>query len=227
LWTFEIPTETYEAFGENYKNLKSLKITLGTKHKINFFAKALPNVEELSIKFGESNNPVEFSQAFESSTGVTNENLKSLDLNLWGGEMIDSASFFEMLAIFPNLEKLKISSKFPFCGDFFNQLSEKLGNIKNIRLSLIEIRNNEKFEASSTDALKVLASKVQFAKLTFRNVQYCDFGSGVGEGNDGEDSSFTYKPLIDALEGVYKACESSMANIRVMNDLVLTAGSEN
>lgn len=227
MWTFEIPTETYEAFGENYKNLKSLKITLGTKHKINFFAKALPNVEELSIRFGESNNTVEFSQAFESSTGVRNENLKSLDLNLWGGELIDSASFFEMLGSFPNLDKLKISSKFPFCGDFFNQLSEKVGNINVVKLSLIEIRNNEKFEASTTDALKALAAKVKFAKLTFRNVQHCDFGGGVGEGNDGEDSSFTYKPLIDALEGVYKACESSMANIRVMNDLVLTAGSEN
>lgn len=227
LWTFEIPTETYEAFGENFKNLKSVKITLGTKHKINFYAKALPNVEELSIRFGESNNTVEFSQIYESSTGVVNENLKRLDLQLWGGEMINSENFFEMLRIFPNLEKLKISSKFPFCGDFFNQLSQKLGNIKNIRLSLIEIKNNETFPASTTDALKGLAAKVKFAKLTFRNVQHCDFGGGVGEGNDGEDRSFSYQPLIASLAGVYKACESSMANIRIMNDLVLTAGNEN
>lgn len=227
LWTFEIPTETYEAFGENYKSLKSVKITLGTKHKINFFAKALPNVEELSIKFGEANNPVEFSQIFENSSGIVQNKLKSLDLNLWGNEMIDSANFFDMLNMFKNLETLKVSSKFPFCGNFFNQLAEKKNNIKVIELSLIEIKNNENFPESTTSSLKSLAASVKFVKLTFRNVQHVDFGGGVGDGNEVEDRSFSYQPLIDSLEGVFKACESSMANIRVMNDLVLTAGSEN
>lgn len=227
LWTFEIPAETYEAFGDNFKSLKSLKITLGTRHKVNFFAKALPNVEELIIKFGESNNTVEFQDAFESGTGIVNSHVKSLDLNFWGSQMIDNANFFEMLAMFPNLEKVKISSKFPFCGDFFSQLADKLNNIKVLKLSLIEIRNNESFPAATSAALKALAGKLKFTKLTFRNVQHVDFGGGVGDGNDGEDRNFSYQPLIDSLTGVYKACESSMANIRVMNDLVLLAGSEN
>lgn len=227
LWTFEIPAETYEAFGANFKNLKSLKITLGTRHKVNFFARALPNVEELSIKFGEANHPVEFQEAFESGTGIVNSSLKSLDLNFWGSEMIDSTGFFEMLSMFPNVEKVKISSKFPFCGDFFSQLAEKLNSIKVLKLSQVEIRNNETFPAATSDSLKTLAGKLKFTKLTFRNVQHVDFGGGVGDGNDGEDRNFSYQPLIDSLAGVFKACESSMANIRVMNDLVLLAGSEN
>lgn len=227
LWTFEIPTETYEAFGSNWSNLKSLRITLGTKHKINFFAKALPNLEELIVKFGEANNTVEFQRAYEGGSGVVNENLKKLKLNFWGVELIDIASFFEMLQIFPNLESLNVTSKFPFCADFFSQLGENLNNIKVLKLTMIEIKNNETFAAPTIDSLKDLAGKLQFTGLRFRNVQHVDFGGGVGTGNEAVDNNFSYKPLIDALEGVFKADESSIANIRVMNDLYLTAGSEN
>lgn len=225
LWSFEVPAETYEAFGANFSNLKFLKITLGTRHKVNFFAKALPNVEELNIKFGEANHQVEFQDAFESDTGITQSALKKINLKFWGSQEIDQAQFFEMLEMFPSLETLEMNSKFPFSADFFTQLTDKINNVNFIKIGAVDVHNNETYPTATSDALKALAAKVKFVSLSFRNVQQVDFGGGIAPGSDGEDQSFTFQPLVDQLKGVYRGCSSSMANIRIMNDLVLISGS--
>lgn len=226
LWTFEISTETYTAIGANFENLKSLKITLGTRHKINFFAKAFSNLEDLSIKFGEANHPVEFSQAYDSNDIVKQSKLKKLHLTFHGSELIDAGSFFKFLEIFENLESLEMDSKFPFTGNFVNQLAEKLNTIKVLKLRAFGIINNEAFPPETTDAFKNLAAKLKYANLTFSNIQHVDFGQGPPDGEEGESSSFTFEPLVTALKGVYTAKETAFANIRIHNNLVLTAGTE-
>ncbi|XP_070496622.1 uncharacterized protein [Chironomus tepperi] len=226
LWSFDIPAETYTALGANYENLKSLRITLGTRHKISFFVGALPNLESLSIKFGEANNPVEFSNVFDGDEDVKNTNLKKLRLDFWGSEKIDSEKFFKLLDVFENLEYLEIKSKFPFTADFVNQLTEKLNTIKVLKLVSFAISNNETFGAEIVDAFKQLRTKLRYANLTFLNLQQHDFGQELNEGEQGVSHSFTYEPFVEALKGVYTANECGFANIRIHNNLVLTAGDE-
>jgi hypothetical protein len=226
LWSFEIPAETYQAIGANCTNLKSLRITLGTWHKIEFFAKAFPNLEELNVRFGEANNKVEFSQAFDGSESITQSKMKKLRLQFWGGEAVDTEKFFKFLGVYTNLQRLDIRTKFPFCASFINELAGKLGTIKSIKLSSFEVRNNETFPADTIDALKALREKVNYASLSLANIQHVDFGGGLPETVDGESREFTFQPLIDALKGVFAPKESSMANIRIHNNLVLIAGKE-
>ncbi|KAG5676189.1 hypothetical protein PVAND_006038 [Polypedilum vanderplanki] len=226
LWSFEIPAETYTAIGQNCENLKSLKITLGTWHKISFFAKAFPQLEELNVRFGEANNRVEFGQVYDASETITQSKMKRLRLQFWGSETIDTESFLKFLGVFTNLEKLDIHTKFPFCATFINQITEKLGTIKNIKLSSFEVRNNETFPAETINALKALREKVNFVSLSLSNIQHVDFGQGLPENVDGESRQFTFKPLIDGLEGVYEAKDSSLANIRIHNNLELIAGKD-
>lgn len=226
LWSFDIPAETYEAMGANFENLKSLKITLGTRHKISFFAKAFPNLENLRIKFGEANNRVEFDQIYDGSENITQSKLKKLCLRMWGAETIDTESFFKFLGVFTSLEKLQINTKFPFTAEFINQLAEKLNSIKNIKLSTFEIRNSETFPTETIDALKLLRTKVNFASLSLSNIQNVDFGNGHSPDADGEFHDFTFQPLVDALKGVYSQKSSSMANIRIHNNLELIAGKD-
>lgn len=226
LWSFDIPAETYTALGTNYENLKSLRITLGTRHKISFFVGAFPNLESLSIKFGEANNPLEFSNVFNGDEDVKNSNLKKLSLNFWGSEKVNSEKFFKFLEIFENLESLEINSKFPFCAEFVNQLAEKLNSIKVLKLVSFAISNDETFGAEIYDAFKQLRSKLRYANLTFLNLQQHDFGQELGEGEQGVSHAFTFDPFVEALKGVYTAKEYGFANIRIHNNLVLTAGDE-
>jgi hypothetical protein len=226
LWSFDIPAETYTALGANYENLKSLRITLGTRHKISFFVGAFPNLESLSIKFGESNNTVEFSNVFDGDEDIKHSNLKKLCLNFWGSESIEPAKFFKLLEIFENLENLEVHTKFPFNADFVNQLTEKLNTIKVLKLVCFYISNNETFGAEICDAFKQLRAKLRYANLTFLNLQQHDFGQELGEGEQGVDRAFTYDPFVEAMKGVYSAKEHGFANIRIHNNLVLTAGDE-
>lgn len=225
LWSFDIPADTYTAFGQNFENLKALRITLGTRHSIEFFAKAFPNLEDLSVRFGEANNRVEFSQAFTGGETVDSK-LKKLRLQFWGGETIDTDKFLEFLGLFANLEKLDIHTKFPFSAAFINQLADKLGSIKSIKLSSFEVRNSETFPTETVDALKALREKVSYASLSLANVQHVDFGGGIPDDADGESRQFTFQPLVDALKGVYEPKSSSLANIRIHNNLELIAGKE-
>lgn len=224
LWSFDIPAETYRALGNNYEKLKSLKITLGTRHTIGFFAKALPTVEDLSVKFGEANNPVEFSQAFDATEGVKNLNLKKLHLSFWGAEVVDSEKFFKCLECFGSLESLEVDTKFPFTADFVNQLASKLNHIKSLKITQFAVGNNETFPAEIADAFKELAKKLKYAKLTFTNVQDCF--AHEGDEMQIRNVSFTFEPFINALKDVYCANEYGFSNIRVHNNLVLTYGTE-
>lgn len=226
LWTFEIPAETYSQFGANYENLKSLTITLGTWHSVNFFAKAFPNLESLNVSFGEANQRVEFAQAYDASSEIANSNLKSLRLKFWGGEEIDSEKFFKMIAGFSQLESLQIQSKFAFTAAFIAQFAEKLASIKALKLSTFSIHNNEKFPAEIIEALKNLRSKLDFVSITLANMQVVNFGSGIQQGEDAEDDSFSFQPLIDGLQGIYRDKSGSFANIRIHNNLELIAGCE-
>jgi hypothetical protein len=227
MWDFDIPQDTYTAFGQNWICLKVLRISLGTWHPVNFYAKAFPNLENLDIRFGESNNTVEFSKGFEAGSGTKQSNLKKLKLQFWGSEMIDSSGFFELLGMFPNLERLDMVSKFPFKADFINELANNLGSIKHLILSNIQVTNSEQFPAETIDALKILPSKLRYVKLTISNIQNVDFGfEGEQDPETCEKRDFTFQPLIDGLQGIYQTSDCSMANIRIYNNLVLTAGRD-
>lgn len=225
-WSFDIPTETYEALGQNNPNLKSLKITLGTRHSINFYAKAFPNLERLSVKFGEANNRMEFGQAFDANDNFTQSKLKKIKLNFWGSEATNGTAFAKMLGMFTNLERIEIQTKFEFKADLINQIAANLNNIKEIKLLQFAVHNNETFPADTIEALKSLRSKVNFVSLVLSNVQNVNFGPERMEEGDVEDRSFTFQPLINALKDVYRVKSSGFSNIRIHNNLELIAGCE-
>ena len=66
---YEIPSEAYMEFAVNFTNLRNLKISFSTNHKINFFAKYFPNLEAIDVTFGHKSS---FSDVFEVDTGIFN-----------------------------------------------------------------------------------------------------------------------------------------------------------
>lgn len=227
LWSFEIPAQTYQQFGQNYQ-LKSLTITLGTWHKINFFTETFPTLESLSVRFGEANNTVEFSKVYIDDNQL-HLNIKSLNFKFWGRELMNDAMFFRMLKSFPNLESLQVHSMFPCSASFIRSLAGNLSNLKVLKLSAIDVKNNEKFAPETIESFKELRKKLYFCSLSLSNIQDVFFGDVLDAANNtehGEDRSFTFKPLVDALKYDFNVKESSMANIRIYNTLVLTAGVE-
>lgn len=242
LWGFEIPAQTYQQFGENF-NLKSLKITLGTWHPVNFFIESFPKLESLSIRFGESNNTVELSKVFTGDEIKVHDNMKSLNLKFWGKENVDCEKLLKLLQSFPNLKKLKINSKFPFSAEFFNILATSLSEIKSLTITGICVNDDETFSPEVVDSLKALAKKLDYCHIMLQNVQ--DAFGGLCRGPmmmmmepDAEPafvepeivvpppSNFSFEPLTVALKDHFKIKESNMSNIRIYNYLYLTIGKE-
>lgn len=221
LWGFEIPAETYQQFGMNCR-LKSLRIELGTWHKINFFIESFPYLETLHIRFGEANNRVEFSQVFVDE-GQQHLNMRNLKLQLWGSEMIDVDMFMKLLKCFPNLEDLDVFSKFPLSSDFLQKLTCNLRKIKVLTLGQISVKNDEKFTPEIIESFKILRSKLHYCHLTLSNIQDLFFKA---KNIDGFDDKFTFGPLIEVLKNDFKIQKSSMANIKVYNKLVMKAGEK-
>lgn len=225
LWTFEIPAETYKHLGENFR-LKSLEITLGTWHKVNFFIESFPTLESLSIRFGEANNPVELSEAYIDD-GKSHLNMKQLKLHFRGNELADAAMVTKMIKSFPNLIYLDLQSKVPFTSAFFREIASNLSKIKVLKLREISVRNNETFPPETIQSLKELSRKLTYCSLDLRNVQMVDFGGPQFDQDiDGENRNFTFQPLIDALKDDFEMQSSSMANIRIYNILTLTSGRD-
>lgn len=231
-WSFELPAENYQLLGENFK-LRSLRIKLFTWHKLNFFMQSFPTLESLNIRFGEANRRVEFSQGYIDDN-QKHPNMKHLQLQFWGSEMIDVDVFFKMIESFPNLESLEINAKFPFTSEFLDRIANSLGKIKALDLSSFRVRNNEAFPVETVASLKNLRRKLKYLKLFLRNVQTIRFRGwadvetpDVDDPNcDYKDFSFSYAPLIEALKYDFKAKEFSFSNVRIMNHLYLTAGIE-
>lgn len=244
LWSFEIPAQTYQNFGANF-NLKSLKITLGTWHQINFFIESFPKLESLSIRFGESNNKVELSRVFSGDELRIHDNMKSLDFQFWGSENTGSEKLLKLLKSFPNLEKLKINSQFPFSAEFFNILASNLNNIKNLTITGIKVADDEQFPPETIESLKDISKKLIYGHFMLRNVQNALGGMcpmpmmmNVEPGQNGEEalaapefvlpppSNFSFAPLKIALKDFFKIEETNMSNIRINNHLFLSVGKE-
>jgi hypothetical protein len=192
LWSFEIPAENYEAFAENMPNLKNLKITLGTRHKINFYAKIFKNLESLSVKFGDANLVVNFNSIFELDTGIFNENLKKLSLCLTGSNLIEEEKFFEMLKTFPNVEFLDITAKFQNDAKFYKTLNENLQKIQEIKLSSISVKLDDEFKPELLKSFKALAKKLNFISILFVNKR------------KRRDPEVTFEPLTKGLQSFYE-----------------------
>lgn len=187
---------------------------------------SFPTLETLNIRFGESNNPVEFAQAYVDD-GKQHMNMKQLMLQFRGSDLADSAMFMKMIKSFPNLEHLDIHSRVPFTSDFFKQIASNLSKIKVLKLGEISIRNRETFSPETVQSLKDLRKKLNYCSLSLRNTQTVDFGNiEVNDDIDPEDRSFTFAPLTMALKDDFKMQESSMANIRIYHTLTLTSGCD-
>ena len=219
LWGFEIPQQTYKQFGENF-NLKSLKIKLGTWHQINFFIESFPSLESLSIRFGEANNTVELSRVFSGEDLKIHEKIKSLNLTFWGGELITCEKLLKLLSSFPNLEKLKITSKFPFSSEFFNILSTSLRHIKSLEILGIAVDDEEKFSSEVIESLKTVARKLEYCNFIIQYKKDLFFGENVQNAY-----KFTFEPLM-VLKDVFKINEATRSNIRLMKHLTLISGKE-
>lgn len=226
-WGYEIPLETYQRFGENF-NLKSLQIYMGTEHSINFFKKTFPSLESLNVRFGESNNRVEFSQVY-TEDDEKHLNMKHLKLDFWGGEVINTEMFFKMFKSFPSLEIFEIHTKVPFTSDFFGQLINNLGHVKALKMSKIEVRNNETFPPEIIQNLKVLRGKLNKCHLSLSNVQeVLRRAPIVGKAKDIDyyDSKFTFEPLVEAMKDDFKTCVDGYANTKSYTTMEMASGFE-
>jgi hypothetical protein len=204
---------------QNLPNLKSLKITLGTRRIINFFAKTFPQIEELNVRFGESNNHFEFNQAFDKNSKDVQRNMKKVEFLFQGETPVVPDDFVAFLNTFPNLEKLKINSKFPYSAELFTKLDENLNNLKSLKLSSIPIDSYEKFPVETSNAIKNLAGKLKYIQLNFSNVHRM-FDRNY-------NSKFTYEPFINQIKDVFRYAEGGFATLHSYQNLGIEAGLEN
>lgn len=215
LW-FEIPSEFYQNFAQNFPNLKSLKISLHTYHKINFYAQTFPNLEEISVHFGEANLNTNFSNVFETETGIFNEKIKKANWSFGGGENVKIEEFIEMLKMFPNLENLSISSNFPVNHEYIEKLTENLGKIKILKLRSFSTKSDEKFPQEFKDSLKNLAGKLKFISLNFHHA-----------GKVMHNTKFSFDPFEKEMGEFFRTNSHGFCNNRTHLFLELTAGREN
>lgn len=234
LWSFEIPAETYQNYGNNFNALKSLKITLGTRHQINFFIESFPNLESLSVRFGEANNTVDLATVFsKEDTLRIHENMKNLNLEFVGGKPVACETFLKLVNSFPHLEKLKIFSSFSFSAEFFNILASNLNEIKSLTINGINVEDEEEFTPEVVESFKALARKLSHCSLHLscvRNAMGAFFMMPEDPSLPLEpmkkERSFSFAPLRLALKDYFKLKESNFSNIRHHYNLNLSIGKE-
>lgn len=230
MWSFEIPAQIYRNFGENFTNLKSLTITLGTWHKLNFYMETFPNLKSLNIRFGEANNTMEFEQAYDDD-GQIHTKMTSLKLQFWGNAPINVQMFIKMRNSFPNLESLDIDSNFPFTQECLNALVNNIHKLRSLRIGSIKVKSNEEFDNEKIELLRSFSQKLRHCKLNLINVldHFFRFHRGHERRRFGEtehDVDFSFQPLEDALRCDFKISSYSMSNIRTYNHMILEAGKQ-
>lgn len=218
LSTHEVPAEIYQKFGENF-NLKSLTITLGTKHSINFYLKTFPTLKCLKVHFGQANDTVEFSQAFFD--GIQEHvNMKKLSLEFWGSEFVDTDMFLKLIISCPNLELLNFHSKFPFTYEFLENLTNNLGKINSLILEGISTEDDENFPIEKIEALLKLRRKLKYCNITLRNIQDNCFDPDCTTPR----KRFSFEPLLNVVREFFEVKEHSRSNVRRFKVVKLTSG---
>lgn len=178
---YDLPSEIYITFAENFPNLKALRISCLTHHKINMFVKFFKNLESLEIKFGENYAKanavvVDFNEIFEADTGIFHYNLKKIDFNFEETKKINFNDFLEMLEMFPNLESLKVKSKFSFNAELLRKLTKNLKKIETLILESFKIKTVGDLCQENLKALSELTEKLKFVDLTFKNSEETETG---------------------------------------------------
>lgn len=219
LFYFDIPEEVYQAMSQNLPNLKSLRVTLGNRHSINFFARTFPQIEELHVRFGSSNNHLTFNQALERNSKDVQRNLKKIEFSFQGDSKTNIDDFSAFLNIFPNLESLDISTDFSYSTELFAKIDENLNNLKSLKLSSISIDSYETFPVETSNAMKNLAGKLKFIQINFTNVRRM-FDRNYND-------KFSFGPFINELKGDFRYDEDGISTIHDYTTLVIEAGLEN
>lgn len=157
-------------------NLKVLQIN--TSLKLNVFAKFLPQLEVLKVVFEHAQ------ELFEVDTGIVNENLKILFVNI-RGDVCNfwkiAENFLEFTEILPNLEVLRLKmKKFERVScdktkdhgmenieqKFFARLNE-LQKLKELKLMFIPLKFFKGNFADIAEEIKKLADKLEKVQLYF------------------------------------------------------------
>jgi hypothetical protein len=164
----ELPQKTYRQLGENL-NLKSLTIRTGTRHEINFFIEAFPTLEYLRIQFGFNGMNVELHEVFSGERLKVHQNIKSLDLHAGfiARQFVPVEDLSKLLSCFPNLEKLKLASRFLFSEELLDYLTSRLNRIRSLELAVIVVEE-QTVKREMIESLKVLSRKLDYCCLSLK-----------------------------------------------------------
>lgn len=219
-----ISDQSYQHFSQNFK-LKSLVIGLGFYEPINFFMENFPNLEVLSVRFGDANNKVELSDVLDGDDLQVHDKMKNLKLEFFGKALVDCGEFLKLLSCFPNLQKFDSRSNFPFSAEFFSSLAANLNQIRSLHLTGLDVNDDEEFSAELIASLKKISQKLDYCKIEISNVQSL-FGNRKRSSDEEVKSRkvFSFEPLKDALKYDFKINETCMCNIRIHRNLTLTSG---
>jgi hypothetical protein len=150
---------------DKFLTLKSLHVE--TSQKLNFVAKKLVNLEELSVRFW-----YRFFYS-ELDTGIVNRNVKKLEIEV--GAI--NEEFWMIFDIFPSLENLKVILQSNDSRFITKNFFEKLNTLKTLKslefdaFSLNKCKNDLKEIASE---LKKLSNALERVKMTFQEYHYDD-----------------------------------------------------
>lgn len=229
--SLEVPTCAYKNIGRNFLNLKSLTIAYDAKHKINFFMKQFPNLESLKVKYGDSKKIVYLVDVYDDD-GVVHAKMKHLTLIFNQLKPIKVDLFFRMRNCFPNLEKLEVHAKFPFCSRFMYELLGCIRKIKSLTIASFSVRNKEKFDHIMKEVLIHMRKKLKYIKIIFRNLQNLSrhsvpiSGDSRIESCDERDPKFSYIPIINELQGYFNVRTSKSGDNKLARHLEISAGRE-
>jgi hypothetical protein len=174
----ELPQQTYRQLGENL-NLKSLSIRTGTSHEITFFLEAFPTLEYLRIRFGFNGTKVEFHEVFSGESLKVHKNMKNLDLcaGFMARKFVPVEDLSKLLSCFPNLEKLKLASRFLFSKGLLDYLTSRLTCIRSLELGVIVVEV-QTVKHEMIESLKKLSTKLDYCCL---NIEICTGDSNAVE----------------------------------------------
>lgn len=221
---FEISAETFKRLGRNYK-LKSLKIALGTRQKIDFFMEHFPTLRALSLRIYTSrhNEIQELSQVFTDDNHKY-LNIKTLIIVIERSGMQNSKNAPELvikiIESLPNLEKFEFDAWIPFSSKFIARLASSLSLPSILKINQMKVEQNESFSNETIQSFKMLGEKLSFGE--FRIVHEEGFVY----------SKFIFESLISSLKHIYRLksnyyfCTNKSGNLKSFNHLLMSVGEE-
>lgn len=184
---------------ESFPNLKVLRV--GTSLKLNSFAKFLPKLKELTVRY-ETERDIEI---YELTIPSVHHNLKSLTIfgnlkNFWKW----APNLSELYHLFPNLEEFFLiigqfnsvadcAFRFPDAKSFFKNFG-KFEKLKSLDICHIPISRCERQFEEIAHELVMLAMKLESSELSFQD----------RIGLNGDWHNFSYNKLIEGIEEKYE-----------------------